>query len=315
MHLSLHTMSLFSWCTIWLLMLSHDIIYSYWSSLIKHMICIWPGYCFNFVPWSSIIVTIWTQNLWLSSWGSRRNVWPEISCSTRTAVLSELVSPCVCYPVSGPSDMTELWGGGVPTLVRDCSSLITLPLVITTVILALRPTCLSQFLDHFIPPLLPPPISSGRCRRTSKSHPLSPYFPGTELCPPGRLPHLPPASLCRLLCALFRVPAFSNVSRVRLTPPPFPPLAPGGSPSMGTSAPLCPASLHVCCSAFRLLLGLGSSRCPFHARTRVPGASTPWKSLVLAPAPPATWPHRRRGLPMLVRFTVFPSFARDFIMS
>ena len=62
--------------------------------------------------------------------------------------------------------------------------------------------------------------------------------------------------------------------------------SPGGSPAAGTSESLCPASIHVCCSDSRHLLGLGFSGCPCHARTKELGVSTPWQSLVPPPCPP-----------------------------
>ena len=64
-------------------------------------------------------------------------------------------------------------------------------LLITTFTLAPRPTCLRQFLDHLISPLLPPPISSGCRRSTSQLHPLPTSFPGTDRRLPGRHPHPP----------------------------------------------------------------------------------------------------------------------------
>ena len=39
------------------------------------------------------------------------------------SLLPMMLGVCVCSPVSGTRNMTEIWGGGVPTLVRDLSSL------------------------------------------------------------------------------------------------------------------------------------------------------------------------------------------------
>ena len=107
--------------------------------------------------------------------------------------------------------------------------------------------------------------------------------------PPGRRPNPPPASLLRSLCTPRRLPTFVAISCVR-----SPPLCrswptprslsdPGGLPIAGPSAPLCPASLPVCYASSHSLLGIGSSGCPFCARTRGQGASTPWQLLVPVP--------------------------------
>ena len=159
--------------------------------------------------------------------------------------------------------------------------------MITAFILAPHTTCLRRFLYRFISPLLPPPISSGSHRRTYHFYTLSPHpllarrdvylnvdhahFPRKP--PPLALRPTPHACVCH------HIP--------RRSPPcwrPWPEpsyLSPlGGSPVAGTFAPLCPASLPVCCSASCHLLGLGSSGCHFCARMGAPGASTPWQLLI-----------------------------------
>ena len=161
--------------------------------------------------------------------------------------------------------------------------------MINTFILAPHPTCLSRFLDSFFFPLLPPPISSSLCHSTSHLHLPPTSFPGTELRPPGRLPHLPMDNRCRSLCAPHSVPVSSVVScivqplRCRLWPAPRYLSAPGGSPAAGPSASMCPASLIVYCSDSCHLLGFGSSGYLFRVRTMGLGASSPWKSLVPYP--------------------------------
>ena len=106
--------------------------------------------------------------------------------------------------------------------VSDCSIPRLCRVMINTFILAPRPTCLSRFLDYFVSPLLPPPISIVRHLRTSHLHSLPTSFPGTERRSTGRRPHPPPASLRRSICALRRVPASAVKSCV--VHPSFPPL-------------------------------------------------------------------------------------------
>ena len=155
--------------------------------------------------------------------------------------------------------------------------------MITTFNLVPRPTCLSRFLGCFVPPPPTKTISSGRCCITSNLHPLPNSFPGTERRPPRRRPQPPPVSLHHSLCAPRRVPASAIVSHI-IHPPCFHPRnepsslsSHGGYTAAGPSASLCPASLPLCCYDSRHLLGLGFSGCPFRARARGPGASTPWK--------------------------------------
>ena len=119
--------------------------------------------------------------------------------------------------------------------------------MIITFILSPCPTCLSRFLDSFLlidPPLLPPPISSGRRRSTSQLHPLPTYFPSPELRPPGRCPPPPLlASTARSAprTACLRLPSYyAPFAPPRCLPRPAPRslLAPGGSPVAGLYSPL-----------------------------------------------------------------------------
>ena len=84
---------------------------------------------------------------------------------------------CVCVFTGIRTDQHDwIMRRWITTSVRDRSSLSTLPLIITTFILPPFPTCLIWVLGSFIYPLLPPPISSGRRRRTSQLHPLPTSF-------------------------------------------------------------------------------------------------------------------------------------------
>ena len=104
--------------------------------------------------------------------------------------------------------------------VSDCSISRLCCFMINTFIIDPRPTCLSRFLDYFVSPLLPPPISSVRHLRTSHLHPLPTSFPGTERRPTGRCPHPPPASLRRSLCTQHPTPYACVCLRVPHRSPP-----------------------------------------------------------------------------------------------
>ena len=163
--------------------------------------------------------------------------------------------------------------------------------MIITFNLVPHPTCISRFLNRFVSPPPTFPISSSFRCITSTLHPIPTYFPGMERRPLGHIPPPPSAILCRLLCTPRRVTVSAVVSCIvrlpqcRSQPAPRSLSDPGGSPTAGPSAYLCIASLPVCCSDPRNLLGLDFSGCHFRARRRVLGASTPCKLLVLPPAP------------------------------
>ena len=130
-------------------------------------------------------------------------------------------------------------------------------LVITTFILAPLPTYICRFLDPFIFPLLPPPISSG-FRRITDHHTRSPtpllarnashlYFANT---------HLPPSSASYYVSrsAFLRLPPYpTSFCPPRCFPRSAPRslLAPGGSPAADPSVflvsriPPCAAPLPV----------------------------------------------------------------------
>ena len=152
-------------------------------------------------------------------------------------------------------------------------------------ILTLRSTCLRRFTDRFIfSPLLQPPISRCCSYSTYLAHPHPTSFPGTEICPPGHRLHLPAAIPCRTslraalracVCCLIPCPFAPPFSAAVLHPGPCRPL--GVCPSRVPPSLLCPAFLPMCCATSRNLLVLGLSGCPFCARMRVQGASTPWQ--------------------------------------
>ena len=132
--------------------------------------------------------------------------------------------------------------------VIDCSILRLCQFYYYHFVLSPRPTCLCHFLDRFISPLLPPPISGGCRRNTSQLHPLPTSFPGTELLPPGCLPQplTPPSSnACSAYRAVCLCLPLYFPPRCRPFPAPRSLFSPGSLPDAGPSVPLCPASLPV----------------------------------------------------------------------
>ena len=179
--------------------------------------------------------------------------------------------------------------------------------IVTTLNLALLPHLFLPFfwIILFPPPLYCPPINSLHLHiPLSVLHLLPTSSPGAKHCPPGRFLYPPPASLRRLylrpapqayVCRRFPWLCTPPFATLGLRPGPFHTL--GGLSVTGPS--VSPVPLYR--SPWVLLGFLASSGSlsiywvDFRARARGQGASTPWHSIDLVPAPPTNWPFRCRS--------------------